>query len=145
MTEERGQTKERERPKVFLDEIDFCLGFDNEEEAGVGQAGGEKLLARFVEGFSEDGENNLALGASYEMEAKLLVDECELSGHSCCAIVCASGSIHRSRDKINRDLHARDRNFDLYQIGTDTPKSKAYGLELEFATVCAAMQAKSTY
>jgi len=88
MKEERGQTKQR--PKAFLDEIDFCLSFDDKEEVGVGEARGEKLLASFVEGSGQDGENHFALCASDEVEAKLLMNELELSGHSCCAILCAS-------------------------------------------------------
>lgn len=75
------------------------------------------------------------------MEAKLFVNEFELSGHSR-AILCASGSIHRSRGKINRDPHAGDRNFDLYQFGTDAAEGKIHGLELEFATVGASVQTK---
>jgi hypothetical protein len=141
----KRSTKERQQPKAFLDEIYFCLGFDDKEEVGVGEARGKKLLARFVEGFGQNGENNFAFGASYEMEAKLFVDELELTGHSCCAILCAFGSIHRSRDKINRDLQAGHRNLDLYQFGTDAAEGKAHGLELEFATVGQAAQAKSTY
>ena len=121
------------------------LSSENEEGVRVGETGGEKLLARFVEGFGDDGENNFAFGASNEMEAKLLVDEFELSGHSCCAIACASGSIHRSRAEINRDLQARDRNFDLYQFGTNAAERKIHRLEFVFATVGRSMQAKCTY
>lgn len=121
------------------------MGFDDEEEVRGGEAGGEKLLARFVEGFGQDGKNNFALGASYEMEAKLFVNELELSGHSCCAIVCASGSIHRIGKEIKGKVATHNRNVDLYQFGTDAAEGKIHGLEIIFATEGEAAQAKSAH
>ena len=56
-------------------EVDGGFGFDDEEGVGVGAAGVAKFLAGFVEGVGEDGEDDFALGAAYEIEAALLLDE----------------------------------------------------------------------
>ena len=45
-------------------------------------AGGAEFLAGFVEGAGLDGEDDFALFAADELEAALLVDELELSGHA---------------------------------------------------------------
>ena len=62
--------------------------------------------------------------------------------HSCGAIRLANGSIHRSRGKINKDLQRGDRNFELYQFGTDAAEGKIHRLELVFAAVGASVQTK---
>jgi len=76
------------------------------------------------------------------MEIAVTADETSWRGVTHVWIFCRSGSIHRSRGKINKDLQRGDRNFDLYQFGTDAAEGKAHGLEFEFATVGAAAQAK---
>lgn len=61
-----------------LGEIDFGLGFDDEEGVGVGVAGGAELLAGVFEGGGLDGEDDAAVGAADEIEAGFLLDELEL-------------------------------------------------------------------
>ena len=61
-----------------LGEIDFGLGFDDEEGVGVGVAGGAELLAGVFEGVGLDGEDDAAVGAADEIEAGFLLDELEL-------------------------------------------------------------------
>jgi hypothetical protein len=63
---------------AFSDEVDGGFGFDDEEGVGVGAAGGAEFLAGFVEGVGENGEDDAAVGAAYEVEAALLLDELEL-------------------------------------------------------------------
>src|SRR6266851_1492929 len=66
-----------------LSKVDGGFGFDDEEGVGVGAAGGAEFLASFVEGVSQDGEDDFALGAADEIEAAFLLDELELGGHFC--------------------------------------------------------------
>ena len=70
-----GRGEPLHKSKKRLGEVDFGFGFDDEEGVGVGAAGGVEFLAGFVEGGSEDSENDFALGAADEVEAALLLDE----------------------------------------------------------------------
>ena len=78
-------------------------------------------MAGFIEGIGEDGEDDAAVGAADEVEAALLLDELELGGHSGGAF----GSIHRIGKRIKRKLEGGERNFDLYQIGTEAAERKS--------------------
>jgi len=89
-----------------------------------------------------DCEYDIAWVRADEMKIAVAADETSWRSITHVRIFCRSGSIHRSRGKINRDLHARDRNFDLYQFRTDAAEGKAHGLELEFAAVGASVQTK---
>ena len=60
---------------IFLGEIDFRFGFDDEEGVGVGVAGGAEFLTGVVEGGGEGGEDDFAVCAADEVEAALLLDE----------------------------------------------------------------------
>src|SRR5258707_9487902 len=112
-------------------EVDFGFGFDDEEGVGVGAAGGAEFLASFVEGVSEDGEDDFALRAADEVEAALLLDELELGWHLRRGTLLASrrrprkaaatktvrrnvafGSIHRIGERINGKIEGSERNFE---------------------------------
>lgn len=67
-------------PALKLGEIDFSFSFDDEEGIGEGEAGGEEFLAGIVEGIGEDGEDDTAVGAADEVEAKFVLDELEMRG-----------------------------------------------------------------
>lgn len=75
MREERGQTKERPRPKAFLDEIDFCFGFDDEEDL----RGGCRAVAESCPGFGHvvgrDGEYDIARVRANKMKIAVTPDE----------------------------------------------------------------------
>jgi len=92
----------------------------------VGVAGGEEFFLGFVHGLREDGEEDAAGVAGDEIKAALLLDELEGRRHGRRAVKPAIRSIHRSGEEINGDLHAIERNFDLYQIGTDSAQREFY-------------------
>ena len=108
-------------------------------------------MAGFVERVGEDGENDLALGAADEIEAALVLDELGLSRHlrgagsraMCWGRKRALGSIHRVGKRIKRKLDARNRKFDLYQIGTDAADGEIEPFEGEFAAYGVTPEAKS--
>jgi len=58
-----------------LGEVDFSFGFDDEEDFGVGFAGGAEFVAGIVQRGREGGEDYFALQAAYEVEAAFLLDE----------------------------------------------------------------------
>jgi hypothetical protein len=128
-----------------LGEIDLGFGFDYIEDLrGGGGAVAESFpsLGHVVGG---DGEYDVARIRADEMKIAVAADETSWKSVAHIRILCRSGSIHRSRGKINKDLQRGDRNFDVYQIGTDAAEGKIHGLELVFATGDEAAQAKSTY
>ena len=63
-------------------------------------AGGAEFLLGVFEGVGEDGEDDVAVGATDEVEARFLPDELELARHAS-AIRSYIGSIHGSASAIN--------------------------------------------
>src|SRR5713101_1061724 len=59
-----------------------------------------------------------------------------------CAICSAIGSIHRIGKEIKGKLGAGERNFDLYQFGTDAANRESEEVEGEFAAKGVAAKAK---
>lgn len=63
------------RPGQCLCHVNFGCGLHDEEDVGVREAGGEELLAGFVESVGDGGEDDAAIAAADKIEMALLLNE----------------------------------------------------------------------